>query len=420
MITTILRPSLSFLVLVTVSLSLSCDDSGNPATTPDGADRTLSIGGLLSLTGGNWNTLGIASKAGMEIARDEINSYFASMKSGISVTLFLADTRLDTGLAVTEARDLVASGVKAIVGPQSSAELRAVRNAVALDKALVVSQGSTASSLSLAGDNVFRFCPDDRLEGAATAALMIADSVHAIVPMCRADAGNIGLFQSTTAALLQRGGTVSAGVEYGTETLDYSSIVQAAKAQAAQLVSAYGASRTGIYLAAFDEAAAILKLAANDPVLSTLTWYGGDGTVLSATLVGDAAAASFASSVIFACPTYGLEDAASTRWQPVALEIRSRTGVDPDAFALAAYDAVWVLALAFQSAGGSDDVSLLRKAFLTTADQYFGATGWTVLNEAGDRKNGNYDFWCITSTGAGYAWVKTASYNSLSGTIERY
>lgn len=420
MITTILRPPLSFLVLVTIFLFLSCDDSGNQVAPPDGSDKTLLIGGLLSLTGGNWNTLGVASKAGMEIARDQINSYFASIKSGISVMLTLADTRLDTGLAVTRAGDLIASGVHAIVGPQSSAELRAVRDAVALNKVLIVSQGSTASSLSLGGDNVFRFCPDDKLEGAATATLMIADSVRAVVPMCRADAGNIGLFQSTTAALLQRGGTISTGVEYGTETLDYSAIVQAAKTQAVQLVDAHGASRTGIYLAAFDEAAAILRLAANDPVLSTLKWYGGDGTVLSATLVGDAAAASFASSVTFTCPAYGLEDAANNRWQPVVMEIKSRTGVDPDAFALAAYDAVWVLALAFQGTGGSDDVSLLRNAFVKTADQYYGATGWTVLNEAGDRKNGNYDFWCIRGTGAEYAWVKTASYNSLSGTIMRH
>jgi branched-chain amino acid transport system substrate-binding protein len=420
MITNLLRPSLLLLILASVFFSPSCDDSGNPATTPDGADKTLSIGGLLSLTGGNWNSLGIASKAAMEVARDEINSYFASVNSGIAVTLNVADTRLDTGIAVTKAGDLITSGVNAIVGPQSSAELRAVRSAVALSKVLMVSQGSTASSLSLAGDNVFRFCPDDRLEGAATAALMIADSVHAIVPMCRADAGNIGLFQSTTAALLQRGGTFSAGVEYGTETLDYSAVVQAAKAQAVQLVNLYGASRTGFYLAAFDEAAEILKRAAGDPVLSTLKWYGGDGTVLSTTLTGDEAAASFASSVTFACPTYGLEDAASDRWQPVVLEIKSRTGVDPDAFALAAYDAVWVLALAFQSTGGSDDISLLRNAFLKTADQYYGATGWTALNEAGDRKNGNYDFWCIKNAGGQYAWAKTASYNSLSGTIMRY
>jgi branched-chain amino acid transport system substrate-binding protein len=249
---------------------------------------------------------------------------------------------------------------------------------------------------------------------------MIADSVNAIVPVYRADAGNIGLFQSTTAALSDRGGNSSSGVQYGTESPDYSAVVQAIKTQAVQLINSYGASRTGIYLAAFDEAVTILQLAAVEPVLSTVRWYGGDGTALSATLIHSASAASFASNVSFACPTVGLEESASDRWKPVAQEIKSRTGIEPDAFALAAYDAVWVLAIAFQSTGGSDDIALLRTAFLKTADQYYGATGWTALNSNGDRKNGNFDFWCIEDAGGQYTWRKCASYNSLSGTITRY
>jgi len=420
MITDLVKPSVLLFMLAVGLFSLSCEDGGDPATAPDTVDKTFSIGGLLSLSGGNWNTLGIASNAAMEIARDEINSYYASVNSGVAVTLTVVDTRLDTGLAVSKAGELIAAGVRAMIGPQSSAELRAVRNSVALGNVLIVSQGSTASSLSIAGDNVFRFCPDDRLEGAATAALMSADSVRAIVPMCRADAGNLGLFQSTTAALVARGGTHSAGVEYATGTADYASVVQAARTQAEQLISAYGASRTGVYLAAFDEAVSILKLAANDPVLSTLKWYGGDGTVLSTTLVEDADAAAFAASVAFPCPTYGLDEAAGDRWKPIAGEIKLRTGIEPDAFALAAYDAVWVLALAYQSTGGSDDIAMLRSAFLKAADQYYGATGWTALNDAGDRESGNFDFWCVRNTAGGYTWTKSAAYNSLAGTITRY
>jgi branched-chain amino acid transport system substrate-binding protein len=209
-------------------------------------------------------------------------------------------------------------------------------------------------------------------------------------------------------------------VEYAIGTVDFAAVVQAAKTQAEQLITTYGASRTGVYLAAFDEAVSILKLVANDPVLSTLKWYGGDGTVLSATLVGDAGAAACAASVGFPCPTYGLEEAAGDRWRPIAQEIKSRTGIEPDAFALAAYDAVWVLALAYQGTGGSDDIALLKSAFLKTADRYYGATGWTALNDAGDRKSGNFDFWCVRNAGGEYVWAKSAAYNSLAGTIMRY
>ena len=58
---------------------------------------------------------------------------------------------------------------------------------------LVISQGSTASSLAVPGDNIFRFCPNDRREAEALVALLQHDGIRAIVPLWRNDAGNNGL-----------------------------------------------------------------------------------------------------------------------------------------------------------------------------------------------------------------------------------
>ena len=61
---------------------------------------------------------------------------------------------------------------------------------------LVISQGSTASSLAIPGDNILRFCPNDTREAEALVALLQHDGIRAIVPLWRNDAGNNGLHDS--------------------------------------------------------------------------------------------------------------------------------------------------------------------------------------------------------------------------------
>ena len=67
----------------------------------------------------------------------------------------------------------------------------------------------------------------------------------------------------------------------------------------------------------------------------------------------------------------------------------------PRAYAEVAYDALWVAALTENATLGTNDINYLKKTFLQITNSYIGITGDTVLNEAGDRKNGDYDFWAI-------------------------
>ena len=81
-------------------------------------------------------------------------------------------------------------------------------------------------------------------------------------------------------------------------------------------------------------------------------------------------------------------------WGPLVEQIRARTGHEPDGFALAAYDAVWVAARGYTASGATQDIERLKHAFTTAAATHYGATGWAVLNQAGDRRYGDFDF-CV-------------------------
>ena len=83
-----------------------------------------------------------------------------------------------------------------VIGPQSSAEVARIKPYADANNILVISQGSTASSLAIPGDNILRFCPNDTREAEALVALLQHDGIRAIVPLWRNDAGNNGLHDS--------------------------------------------------------------------------------------------------------------------------------------------------------------------------------------------------------------------------------
>ncbi len=376
------------------------------------------IGALLSLTG-NWNTLGRASKAAVELAADDVNRYFKDRGISVRIRPIIADTKLQPANAVAQMKKLQYESVHVFIGPQSSAELTALTPIANGTGAIIISQGSTASSLSIELDNVLRMVPDDRREAAALVALLKADGVRAIVPVARVDAGNGGLFSSVTARFASTGGVCSPGVRYEATTSDFGKTLAEISKQASALKSSHPGAKVAVYLAAFDEAAAILAGAKTNSVLSALKWYGSDGVVQSTALTAKADASEFAVRAGYPNPIFGLEDQMVGTWAPLASRIKSRSGIEPDAFALSAYDAVWLAALARAKENSGWDSTRFRNDFTAIAEKYIGVTGPTKLDAAGDRDAGNFDFWGIVGSPGHYTWKRVAVYNASDGTIIR-
>lgn len=382
------------------------------------SDREITIGALFSITG-NWATLGVPSKAAMEIGIEDVNKYLADGGSGMRFRASIRDTKLDPAVALAQVTALKAAGVEVVIGPQSSAEVAAIKSYVDANGVLVASQSSTAGTLAIAGDNIFRFTPSDTLEAVALVGLMNADGMKTIIPLWRNDAGNIGL-QVATRALFGAVGTVKPGVQYAANQPDFTAALASLRTQVQAAIAERGGT-TGVAIAhaGFDEVVDIFKLAAADPVLSSVRWYGTDGTAQNEPLRTDATAAAFARKVNFWTPIPGVDAGASARWQPVATRIAARAGAAPDAFALAVYDAVWVTAQAYLATGGPGRFAALKKAFVTAADGFYGASGWTTLNAAGDRRFGDFDFFSLSQSGSTFTWTLRAQYDTRTGLLKR-
>lgn len=391
--------------LVLAFLCAACGGGGGSGSS---TGDTLRIGALLSLTGG-WSSLGQTSQAAMEIAAADVNDYLRGIGSDLRVEIDVADTRLDPDLAAAALRDFADRGVRVVVGPQSSAEVRAVKPIADRQGVLVISQGSTAHSLAVPGDNVVRLCPDDEQEGPAIAALMVAEGRTAIIGVSRDDDGNLGLQASAGASFAARGGAVLAGIVYPRDAPDLDQVAFDLDLRVESAIAEHGADGVGVYLTAFDEGADLLAVAGAYPSLSAVRWYGSDGVVASPAFLA-AASASFAHAVGYPCPIFGLDPNAAPLREPVAQRVGDRTGLVPDAFGLSTYDAVWLSALSYLQAGGATNLERYTDTFTRTAETYFGITGWTRLNAAGDRAAGAFDFSGLCPAGAAYAWRHLGTY----------
>jgi branched-chain amino acid transport system substrate-binding protein len=116
-----LKNLISIFILLSVVLFTACKNEENQQIT------TIKIGGLYSLTG-NWSSLGKTSQEAMKIALVDINNAFEQTGSLYRFETEVYDTQLDTASAKSSIQlGFTQKGIRFFIGPQSSAEVGAIR-----------------------------------------------------------------------------------------------------------------------------------------------------------------------------------------------------------------------------------------------------------------------------------------------------
>jgi len=365
---------------------------------------TVKVGALLSLSG-NWSTLGLTSQEAMNLAVKEINDRMKETGCRYRFSVKVFDTKLDTALAKQAISEAYHDNIRYIIGPQSSSEVKAISYFANEKGILIASQGSTAGSLAIPGDAVFRFCPADNLQGDAMAQAIYGSGRRALITISTDDVGNLGLQQATGKAFLRRNGTVDSLTPSTSKISDFSPLLASLKTKMKQRIKQVGADKVAVYVSSFDIAKELFRQTSTDPFFSSVRWYGGDGIALSSELLSDAVASSFAVATHFQAPTLALPQQVNAQLATVAEAIKNNTGLTADAYSLAAYDALWVIArtvCAFPEP--TNDFTKIKDIFQKESNQYYGITGPMYMNAAGDRSKGNFDFWGIVNEGGTYKW----------------
>lgn len=404
-------------VIATLGLA-GCSNSDSDG---ESSDKPIKVGALLDLTGPG-KTLGIASKAALEAGVIDAKA------DGVTVELTVVDTGSVPATALSEMQSLFGKGIHAFVGPQSSSEAREILPAAQEAGAIIVSQGSTASSLAFDNDALFRMLPTDVVEGKAAADLITSGVKTYAVVAHRDDAGNNGLAKTVTGDVTANGGIVIPGPSYAPDATNFGPIaaligatIDGARAEAK---AAGGETRVVLYLAGFDEVASIATEAAKLKAFDGIPWFGGDGSAQSAALIANASTDAFlveqAAGYDSPLPTLGRNKKPPSDALNAALNPYDK--ID-DPLPLGAYDALMLIIEAQQSAGTTAIGPKLWSAFATAAETYTGVTGATVLNSAGDRASGEFGYWGVCVAEAGFEWHMNGTWvppkaSATLGTIE--
>jgi branched-chain amino acid transport system substrate-binding protein len=386
--------------LVIVLISNGCKEKQDPKP----GIKTIKIAGLFSETGG-LSYLGLTSEEAIKIAIGEINKDYENRSIPYRFELTVFDTKIDANLALDAMRTIGAGGFKLVIGPQTSAELIAIKPIADSLGIMGVSPSSTTSLLSVPNDMVFRYAPGEQIVGEAMAKSIYLKGKRALVCISRNDAGSLGLNNAISSNFKNQGGvTVSAGNFNGTD-VDFTAVLSEVNKQINNYAKTYSKSQIGVLSTSFDETILLFKQANSDTTLSSVNWYGGVGFFKNNAITTNTAASQFAVNTKFFSPGFSLPNSASKIWSPLLTKIKTKTGLDGDALTLNSYDIMRVFGIMVEAQNGLPATpELLRLAFLNASNQHSGATGPIMLNANGDRANGTFDYWGLQNNNGNFQW----------------
>jgi branched-chain amino acid transport system substrate-binding protein len=348
----------------------------------------------------------------IEMAREDINNF--CKEAGLDVRFkFLEENAEESATkAVERAQTLIGQGVKIIVGSEWSSHCKAVLPLVTERKVVLLSQSSSSPSLSLPGDYLFRLQPDDTRQALAIRRMTLDLGLKAVAVVYAKEAYAEGLWKECEPMWRNSGIEIieSLGVdpekkEFIGEFSDIDSKIKAA-------LSKYSVNEIGLFLfGTYGPIIPMLTSLAKYPDLLKLRVFDSDSGGASGYIeyAGDICA-----QVRFTAYAFG--PAASPKYIDFATRYKNKAGYEPYFTAVNIYDCLWIAALSILLAERYDGEAIYR-ILPKVADMYFGVSGWTELNENGDRKYPTYNIYQVVKENGKIDWKIIGFYDGVTDKI---
>jgi len=344
----------------------------------------LVIGEYGSLTG-NDATFGLSTKAGVEVALDELTAKKEGKIGGLKVRVVVEDDRGMAEEAATVVQKLINQDrVLAVVGEVASSRSLAAGPICQQAGVPMISPSSTNPEVTKKGDYIFRMCFLDDFQGWVMAKFVAEDLKLKKVAVLK-DVKNdysVGLANYFTQAFQAMGGTVVEETSYSAGDADFRAPLTSIKAKRPEAVIVPGY---------YTEAGQIARQARELGI--TVPLIGGDGWESEKLIEigGEAMNGCFYSN-------HWALDAPDPKLQDFLKAYRDKFKGDPDAIGGLAYDAAQVLfqsleqlatqdPKAFAGLGSSKAGTEERKAacaklraLIAATAQYPGVTGTITLD----------------------------------------
>ncbi len=355
------RILISLLLIATMFSAFACERRGGPGA--GGSSGTIVVGYYGDLTGRTSN-FGQSTKAGVEMAADEINK--AGGIDGRQIKILSEDDEGRPEKAATVVTKLIDQDrVVALVGEVASGNTLAAAPKAQAAKVPMISPSSTNPGVTQVGDYISRVCFIDPFQGDVMAKFS-ANTLKAKKAAIMLDFNapySRGLAEFFEASFKKLGGEIVNKQAYTQGDRDYKG----------QLTAIRSANPDVIYVPGYyGEVGVIAKQANQLNIKAPL--LGGDGW--DSTQLWDLGGESLNGD--FISNHYSVDDP-SPAIQKFVADYKARYGTVPDALAALGYDAMKVLADAIKRAGSTEGPKL--KDAINATKNFPGVTGVITIDE---------------------------------------
>lgn len=340
-----------------------CSNTGDGGSASGGSDSdTIRIGGLAPLTG-DAASYGVAVNNAIQMAVEDINANGGI--DGKQIEYIYYDEKGDTTEATNAYNKLVQDDkVVAIIGDVTTKPTLAVAQTSQQDNIPIITATATAAEVTLTGPNIFRACFTDPFQGELMASYasekLGATKVAVLSDM--ADDYSSGIAEAFVAKAEELGMQVVADEKYQDGDVDFKS----------QLTNIKGQNPDVLFLPVYYEDLRLISAQAKE-VGVTAQLCGADGwdSVLT-----DNFDSSVLNGGVF-CSQYSTEST-DERVQSFISTYKEKYEMDPNMFAVLAYDATNMMAQAISDAGSTDSQAIIDAM---AALEYDGLTGHMTFDE---------------------------------------
>ena len=303
------------------------------------AEPPVQVGAIEVLSGPSA-AYGIAIRAGLELALDDINA--KGVLGGRKIALTVEDSAANKDQAINSARKLIGRDkVIAIIGPTLSNEMFAVGPVTSERKIPTLGTSTTATGITDIGPYIFRTSLPESDVIPVTLRKAMARGVKTIALMyANDDAFSKSGFDVMKAAAEKAGLKILTIETFSQKDTDFS----------AQLTKIKGLKPDAVGISALVEPVSGVLLQARQLGFGKETLFiGGNGS--NSPKLGDIAGAA-ADGLLVGSPWFiGKPDPAN---QKFVADFRARYSKDPDQFAAQAFDAMHIMAEAIDHGGAAD------------------------------------------------------------------
>jgi len=357
-------------------------------------ERVYTLGVTFALSG-PVSSVCIQWEPVVKMAIDDLNNIAKSMGLNIVFKAYILDDGGTPEGALKNVQTFYSQGIKIVIGPALSSQVKAIKSFSDSYKILVVAPCSNSPAIALP-DYIFRTQPSAVTESKALANLAMRENIKKALSF-HIDDEFCNVFSQYFAKFLKElGGEVVYDMAYPPGQADYGSDVAALASWVEKL------KPDCIFYCGYDtDGANVLTHAADIETLGKVRWLTVEGfygapEILTSKIVD------------FATKTKML----GIRPVPIAnplydefVEKLKKYGGIPTLCSENVYDAVMLVGLAILRTGGSTDTDVIKNALIEVAKTYYGPGGWGLFDENGDRLQASFRIWTLGTVNATYQYI---------------